>query len=466
MSSGCALQRMVEELDPDRILTGPDLDGRFSHVWKTKEPIQAKAILLPRNTDEVALICGVCNEFGQRLVLHGGLTGLVGATVSAQEDLIMSLEKLDQIEEIDTLSQTMTVQAGVVLESIHNACHEMGLFFPLSFGAKGSAQIGGCIATNAGGTRVMRYGMTRNLILGLEVVLADGTIVSSLKKIIKDNSGYALNQLFIGSEGTIGVITRAVLKLHTKPESRNSAFVAFNDFDKVVKFLNYSRARLFGRLTAFELLWGNTYNALTAQNTIHPAPLDHGSAFYALIETLGMNQSEDQSEMEAVLEMALEDGLCLDAVLAHSTSDQERFWNIREDVGLLNQLGPFQQHFDISLSVENIDSYINNVTRFLTDLDGVLQVYSFGHLADGNIHFIVLKQDNGVDLEARINHIVYEPIVDLNGSVSAEHGIGLDKKRWLSFCRSESEIEVMSKIKKALDHKGILNPGRILDTRE
>jgi len=357
----------------------------------------------------------------------------------------------------------MTVEAGCILENIHQAASAEDLLFALNFGAKGSAQIGGCVATNAGGLRVLRYGMTRNLILGMEAVLADGTVLTSLKKIIKNNSGYDWKHLIIGSEGTLGIVTKLVLRLEEAPKSRNSAFVAFNDFDKVVGFLKYMDRGLGGKLSAYELMWHETYKTLTSPPSQMKAPLPYDFKYYVLFESLGGNIDQDNNLFMGLLESAFEEDLILDAAPANSENDQTWFWNIREDVGVINSVCSLDQHFDVSLPISKIDDYVDMVLADVVKIKEVDQCYAFGHVADGNIHFIVDKQNNSDALRMEINDIVYGPLAEINGSVSAEHGIGLDKKPYLSICRTAEEIATMQLIKKSLDPKGILNPGKIID---
>lgn len=443
------------------ILEGKDLDSRYIHIWKMGDRLNAKAVCLPKNTEEVAHILKTCNKVGQKIVIHGGLTNLVGSTENHPDDIIVSLEKMNNIEEVDPSSRTMTVQSGVILENVQSAAKENDLFFPLNFGAKGSAQIGGIISNNAGGLRVLRFGMTRALVLGLEVVLPDGTIINSLKKIIKDNSAYDLKQLFVGAEGTLGIVTRAVLKLVEQPRSRVSAMVSLSEYNQVVNLLKFMDGGLAGTLSGFELIWGDTYQMMTSPPATQKPPLPYGQKYYVLIEALGSDQDKDQERLENLLTTAFENEMIVDGTLANTVSDLEWFWTIREDVHVLKSQCNNDHHFDISIPIREIGHTIDSITDQLNQIDGVEKICTFGHVADGNIHYIIGKEDAGDELRKKINNAVYGPLKKLGGSVSAEHGIGVHKKDYLSLCRSDEEIELMKKIKMAIDPNNILNPQNI-----
>lgn len=454
------LANLLAALDKGVVLTGEALTGRYSHIWKTNIPLEAKALLLPTTTAEVSTICRICYEHNQPIVIQGGLTGLVGGTESKTSDIVISLERMNQIEEIDTLCRTMTVEAGCLLESIHRAADAHDLFFPLNFGAKGSAQIGGCIATNAGGLRVKRFGMTRNLILGLEVVLADGKIINSLKKIIKNNTGYNLNQLFIGSEGTLGIITRASLKLEEKLLNRSSVFVGLANFDDAIRLLRFCDSKFSGLLSAYEILWANTFAVLASK---YKSIFEEKHNYYVLLEVLDNHSPLFKDLVYSVFEEAVEKNLIQDAVFANSAQEHALFWSIREDVEVLNTQSKYQQHFDVSVPIDQMAAYVKQVNSELVEVDSIEHVFCFGHLADGNLHFIIGKNTADESLKSLVNEIIYAPLKTVNGSISAEHGIGLEKKQWLSLCRSEEEIELMKKIKDGLDPKHLLNAGKIID---
>jgi len=457
-----AVSLFKDVLPGSLIISGDGLLDRYHHIWHMDQSLNALCVLLPESTQQVSAILKICYNNDLPVVVHGGLTNLVGSTETNGNEVVISTERLNTIEEIDIASRTATVQAGVILEHIHNEVSEKDLLFPLNFGARGSAQIGGIISTNAGGLRVLKYGMTRQLILGLEAVLADGTIISSMKKIIKDNSAYDIKQHFIGSEGTLGVITRAVLKLEEAPKSRNAAYAGMNDYGKVVQFLKHMDSGLAGSLSGYELIWKNSYQQMTSTSDAVRPPLPYDYKYYVLVEMLGGNPTQDEQQFSHLLETALEKELIEDAVMAQSASDIEWFFRIREDVNNLVDHMTYDQHFDISLPIPLIGEYIEICYDKLRQINGVEQVYAFGHVADGNIHFMIGKENDHLPLKKEIDHCIYDGLQSIGGSVSAEHGIGTHKKDYLNLCRSNEEIMLMKLLKNTLDPKGILNPGKIL----
>ena len=454
-----ALENIVGQ---NNVLSQGNEKSRFTHIWKTDLPLEALAVVFPQTTQELSDILQLCHKEKQEVIVHGGLTNLIGATQTEKKQLVVALDKMNQIEEIDEKSRTLTVQAGVILENAIDAVAEKNLFLPLSFGAKGSAQVGGVVSTNAGGLRVFRYGMTRQMVLGLEAVLADGTIISSLKKIIKDNSGYDLKQLFIGGEGTLGIITKVVFRLQEKPQSRSSAIVGIHHYEQVIQMLKFMEKGLAGTLTGFELMWQRTYQAMTQPPSAYPPPLPDQYPYYVFIECMGSNAVNDFNRLETLIEEALENGIIEDGVLAQSDRELQSIWKIREDVSVLADLAKYDQHFDISLPIPVIGEEVDRAIEKLSQLDFVEKIFPFGHVADGNIHFIIGKKDNSPAIIEAINAIIYAELAKHKGSVSAEHGIGLDKKAYLSTSRTPNEIILMQLLKKTLDPQGILNPGRII----
>jgi FAD/FMN-containing dehydrogenase len=400
------------------------------------------------------------------VVVHGGLTGVVDGAWARAGDVVLSLEALAGIESVDRLAGTMRVRAGTTLQAVQDAAAEHGLMFPLDLGARGTATVGGNAATNAGGNRVIRYGMMRSLVLGLEAVLADGTVLGSLNQMLKNNAGYDLKQLFIGTEGTLGVVTRLVLRLVPLPATRDTALVAVRDFARVCRLLGRAGEALGGTLSAFEVLWPDYYafvNAgLDAAQPGRAQPLPVADHYYVLVEALGSDPVRDGERFEAAMAEALEDGLIVDAVIAKTHAQQESLWAIRDDVVQLLELEP-SFLFDVSLPLGETEAYVESVRRRLNDAWPDHQLYVFGHLGDGNIHFGISAGDAAGSARAAVEEIVYAPLGRIGGSVSAEHGIGLEKKRYLSWCRSEAEIEIMRALKKILDPRGILNPGKVFD---
>ena len=418
------------------------------------------ALVRPKATEEVAQILRICHQAGQPIVPHGGLTGLVDATQSNQQELALSLERMNTIEEIDVQSRTMTVQAGVPLQTVQEKADEAGMLFPLDLGARGTATIGGNVSTNAGGNRVIRYGMMRDQVLGLEVVLADGTIISSMNKILKNNTGYDLKQLFIGSEGTLGVVTRLVLRMRPLPVSQEMALLAIDDFTKVTEFLNHIDSALGGTLSAYEVLWQDYYQLVTQPPAEGRAPLPDNYQYYVLLEALGGSITADQERFVTALTEALEQELIADAVIAQNQGERDALWAIRDDVGQVAQNAPIFA-FDISVSLNHMESYVEELKASLTERWPDHSCMIFGHLGDGNLHIIVGNGDSSIEAKKAIDETVYAGLPARGGSVSAEHGIGLQKREYLSWSRNSDEINLMKMLKQSLDPKDILNPGKI-----
>ena len=443
------------------VLTGTDVSSRASGIWRP-QGIEAQAIVRPRSTEEVSRILALCNAAGQSVVAHGGLTGLVEGAVTQSSDVVLSLERMNEIEEVNAVERTMTVQSGVVLEAVQNAADDVGLLYPLDIGGRGSCTVGGNIATNAGGNRVIRYGMTRDMVLGVEAVLADGTVVSSLNRMIKNNAGYDVKQLFIGSEGCLGVVTRAVLRLREKPRSQETTLVAATSFDDIVALLKLMDAKLGGTLSAFEVLWNNFYRLVTTPPAMQKPPLKQDYPYYALIEAMGGDPAGDHDRIEQTAAEAYDAGLIADAVIAGNEAQRRELWAIRDDVEQVNQYEPMFI-FDVSLRISKMEAYVEEVNRRLGETFGDYVNFTFGHIGDGNIHFGTSAGDSEEEAKDGVKRAVYEPLESIGGSVSAEHGVGLDKKKYLKLSRNDAEIGLMRTLKKALDPKGILNPGKVFD---
>ncbi len=451
------VRALIDALGEDAVLTGDAVRERQAGIWR-RDTIQAKALVRPRTTEDVSRALAVCHAHDQTVVAHGGLTGLVEGALTGPEDVVISLERMNAIERVDAANRTMVVQSGAVLQQIQERAEEQGLMFPLDLGGRGSATIGGNISTNAGGNRVIRYGMTRDMVLGLEAVLADGTVVSSMNEMIKNNAGYDLKQLFIGTEGTLGVVTRAVLRLREQPRHQATLFVAVDAFAKLPAFLKHIDAALGGTLSAFEVMWNDFYTLVTTEPAQNQPPVSREHPYYVLVEAMGA----DDATVEAALSEAYEQSLIVDAVMAQSESQRRQLWAMRDDVAQCFRDGPTIA-FDVSLKISDMERYVADVRQALDAAFDQCRCYVFGHLGDGNLHLVVGVPQVTAESRETVEACVYEPLRGIGGSVSAEHGVGLEKKPYLDISRSAAEIELMRALKRALDPKGLLNPGKIFD---
>ena len=455
------LEALRAIVGPTHVLTGDDVISR-SVDWMTGAPCQAGAIVRPADTEQVAAVMRACHQVQQPVVTHGGLTGLVHGAEASPDELVISLERMTAIEEIDQVGGTLSVQAGAPLQRVQEAAKEVGLQFPLDLGARGSCTIGGNIATNAGGVRVIRYGMMRQQVLGLEAVMADGRVVSSMNHMLKNNAGFDLKQLFIGSEGTLGIVTRAVLRLQPPTPSEQTAMVACPSFEALTGLLSHMGKALGGGLGAFEVMWQNHYRLLTETLGRHTPPIATEHPFYVIIDSLGSDAERNANQFSEALESALESELIVDAVIAQSTTQRDGLWAIREDIeGLVKGLAPVLT-FDVSLPIADMQRYTDALEAQLTQRWAEAKLVVFGHLGDGNLHISVSVGSAEIEVRREVEAMVYQPLAALGGSVSAEHGIGLEKRPWLSTCRSSAEIELMHTLKQALDPLNLLNRGKVL----
>lgn len=452
------LAGVVRIVGSDGIISGDDLALREPGVFMDR--IGADAIVLPRTTEQVSAIIALCNACDRPVVVHGGMSGWVRGTQTTAGEIAISLERMNAVEQIDDVNRTATVQAGVVLQTLQEAVEPYGLDFMLDLGGRGSCQLGGNASTNAGGLRVIRYGMMREQVLGLEAVLADGRVISSMNRMIKNNAGYDLKQLFIGSEGTLGIVTRLVLRLRERPRSHNTAMVAVDRFDQVAALLRHVDQALGGQLSAFELLDNAFYLVNTGPGRQQP-PLPSSHRFYAIVEARGADQDRDDELFERVMSDAAARGLFADAVIARSGRERDGIWAIRESLEhIVADFQPFYA-FDVSLPVGDMADYMEDVRSRLQAAHPEGKIAFLGHVGDGNLHIAIGA--GGPDDRESIERAVYEPLRSERGSVSAEHGIGLEKKPWLAVSRSPEEIELMRALKQLLDPANILNRGKIFD---
>ena len=437
--------------------------------WRGRYRGSARAVVRPSTTADVAAVVRCCAEHGAPVVPQGGNTGLCGGATPREDsgDVVVSLSRLTRVRALDAGNATLTVEAGMPLARVQQAADDAGLLFPLSLAAEGSCTIGGNLATNAGGTAVLRYGNARELVLGLEVVLADGRIWDGLKGLRKDNTGYDIKQLFLGSEGTLGIITAAVLKLFPKPRTSATALAALADVDAAIALLGLLRQALGDRLTGFELISGECIALTRKQFPALPDPLP-GYPWYALA------QADDPAadsplavQMEAALAAAVEQHVAGDAAIAQSAAQAAELWALREHIPEAQRLEGANIKHDISLPVSRIPAFLADAQVALgSALRGVRYVV-FGHLGDGNLHYNLAAPPGTpaaafLGEAARANRIVYDLVARLGGSFSAEHGIGQMKRSELLRYKSAVEVELMQRIKRALDPDALLNPGKVV----
>ncbi|WP_157219351.1 FAD-binding oxidoreductase [Flavisphingomonas formosensis] len=435
------------------LLLGADVATRSCDPFRDVPP-EGGVIVRPASTGEVSRVLAFCHARGQRVVTHGGRTGVAGGAYAGLDEIILSLERFAQIEEIDAIGMSVVVQAGATLEAVQDAVAADGLLYPIDLGAKGSATIGGTIATNAGGNRVVRWGMTRANVLGLEAVLADGTIVSAMNRLVKNNSGYDVKQLFIGSEGTLGVVTRAVLKLVPAPSSQSAALLALPDFASVLDLLG--RARRLATLSAFEVMWSDYYRLVATSGTGRD-PLPPAHPYYVLVEVMGHAEEVDRVQFDAFLGEAHDAGLIADAVVAGSGQQIAELWRVREaSEVLVRTLGSFVS-FDVSIEERAAESFVEAARAALTSRFETVRTVTFGHLGDNNLHVGVHVGPDTFTRETEVERCVYAVVKEHGGALSAEHGVGRFKREFLPEHVSPGALDVMRRVRSALDPSALLN---------
>jgi len=441
----------------------------FVKDWRGQFQGKSPLILKPLNSQMVSEILTLCNKSHIGVVPQGGNTGLVGGCVPSKSGLevVISLERMNKIIDIDPLNYTMTLEAGCILSEVQNAAKDVGRMFPLSLAAEGSCQIGGNLSTNAGGTAVLRYGNAKELVLGLEVVFPDGTIMSGLRRLRKDNTGYDLKQLFLGSEGTLGIITKAVLKLFPLPADKATSIVAIPELSSTIKLLAKLRELSGDNITAFEYMDRACIDVLIEQTDLKDV-FSQKYQHYVLVElSSSRKDAKLQFLLESVLETAFVDGIAIDAVIASNEAQAAQLWRLRETLSeVLKRLGVFI-NFDVSIPVSQVPEFITKATKFCNEVCELGRVFAFGHIGDGNIHFYLFEPkdgdtDNFLAKKSKIKTNFNDITAKFHGSFSAEHGIGLAKKQELKHYKSRVEIKLMREIKKTIDPNNIMNPGKVL----
>jgi FAD/FMN-containing dehydrogenase len=458
------IDELRNSLEKGAVLTGADIDARYHHDMQGRPVPKPRAVVRPKTTEDVSALLRLCHRERVPVTTQGGMTGLVRGALPNANEIVLSMELMNKVEEVDTSTGVAIAQAGVPLQKIQERVEQDGFMFPLDLGSRGSCTIGGNISTNAGGNRVIRYGMTRDMILGLEVVTADGTVLKGLRKYIKNNTGVDLKHLFIGSEGTLGVVTRAALRLFPAPAERQVALCALPSFGQVTSFLKLARRFLGGELSAFEVMW-NEYYRLTVERVkgvVGPLPTHH--PFYVLLEASGGDAERINADLEKLLEMAMGDNLILDATLSTSNASAAAIWRIRDSSVELGRSFPYtaRHGFDISLAIDRMEDYADAINARIRKLDPEAFCIVFGHAGDGNLHLGV-HHERTPEKHDEFEKLVYGITGEFGGSISAEHGIGILKKPYLKMSRTEEEIETMRTLKRAMDPNNILNPGRIIE---
>jgi len=433
--------------------------------WRSKYRGHTPLLLKPSTTAQVSAVLGICQETDTKLVTQGGNTGLVGGQIPLHGEVLLSTKRMNRIRHLDQSGMTLTIEAGVTLAEVQHAADDKGLLFPLSLASEGSCTIGGNIATNAGGTNVLRYGMTRALVLGLEVVLPGGAVLEMLRALPKDNSGYDLKQIFIGSEGTLGVVTAASLKLFPKPEVAVTAFAAVPSPAAALKLLGEMQHATSGMLSAFELIPRVALEFVTRHIAGTRDPLAAPSPWYVLTEATGGRHANLTASFEDGMAAAITSGIVSDAVVASSQAQGAALWKLRESISESQKREGASIKHDISVPVAAIPDFLSKATPAVLALLPGARPVSFGHLGDGNIHFNFNSPAAGNDAAFlaqwdEVQQLVHDIVKEFGGSISAEHGIGAMKVASLPRYKSHEELDAMRALKHAFDPKNILNPGK------
>ena len=455
--------------DP-HVLTEAAATETYLRDWRGRYQGTAICVVRPGSTDEVAAVVRLCNSANVAIVPQGGNTSLCGGATpsgkfgSAVGEVVISLGRLNHIRATDAENNTITVEAGCTLQSVQDAAAASGLLFPLSIASEGTATIGGCLSTNAGGVQVLRYGNTRDLALGLEVVLADGRIWNGLRGLRKDNTGYDLKHLFIGAEGTLGIITGAVLKLFPQPRSQATAWLAIEDPAAAVALLAHLKRNLGDRLTAFELIGATALGLVLQHIPGSRQPLAKLSSWQLLVELSGFADEDINEALQQSLASA--NGI-VDAALAQSETQRAAFWRLRENISEAQRIEGFSIKHDIAVPVSRIPEFIALAGAALEKKFPGVRVVCFGHVGDGNLHYnqsqsLTAENSELISRSHEVNRIVHDLVHSLGGSISAEHGLGQLKRDEIKRYKSEIEIDMMKSIKQTFDPRGLMNPGKVI----
>jgi len=470
MDAATFVHRLGRIVGPANVLTAEADTGPFATDWRKRYFGRALAVARPGASAEVAAVVRLCSETGTAIVPQGGNTSLCGAATpdASGTQLVVNLSRMSRIRSLDTVNNTVTVEAGCVLARLQAAADDAGRLFPLSLAAEGSCEVGGNLSTNAGGVQVLRYGNMRDLVLGLEVVLPSGELWDGLRALRKDNTGYDLKHLFIGAEGTLGIITAAVLKLFPKPRAQATAFVALAAPRDALALLTHMQERCGDRLTAFELMSAACVGIVMRHIPGVQAPLERIYPEHVLLELSDTHAAGNAREvLEGALGEAIENGIALDAAVATSEAQARGLWALRESMTEAQVREGRQVKHDVSVPISRIPEFIDAAHAELERAFPGVRVICFGHVGDGNLHYNVagppaMTEDAFMACMADVNRIVHDATARFGGSISAEHGLGVYKREEILRYKSPLEIEVMRRIKRALDPQGIMNPGKVL----
>lgn len=453
-------------LSDSSIIQGEDNLEFYNEDWMRKYRGTSQLVLKPKSAKELSEIMKYCNEKKLAVVPQGGNTGLVGGSIPVFDEVIVSLSKMDKIRSFDEVSGILVADAGVILENADNYLKENGHIFPLDLGAKGSCHIGGNVATNAGGLRLLRYGSLHGSVLGVESVLADGTIVNNLSKMRKDNTGYDLKQLFIGSEGTLGIITGISILCPARPTAVNVAFLGLESYERVQQVFQQARGKLGEIMSAFECMDRHSLDIVAEHNETMTFPLEEQHPFYVLIETSGSNVDHDSEKLNGFLESSMEDELVVDGTVAQDETQVQSLWAWREAIPEASTRSGGVYKYDVSIPLPKLYDLVTDVQARLShaglvgvnDDYPVIGAFGYGHIGDGNLHLNVAVRRYDKEVEELLEPYVYQWVHDVEGSISAEHGVGFQKRKYIGYSKDQTSIEIMKQLKNHFDPNNILNP--------
>ncbi|UXD86240.1 FAD-binding oxidoreductase [Thalassolituus hydrocarboniclasticus] len=463
LTQDALIERLSAIVGADKVRTDADSLETFGKDWTKIYAPKPTAIVFPKTTEQVRDIVLLANEHQLALVPSGGRTGLSAGAVAANGEIVVAFDYMNQISDFNAVDRTVKCGAGVITEQLQNYAEEQGLFYPVDFASAGSSQIGGNISTNAGGIKVIRWGMTRDWVAGLTVVTGQGEVLRLNKDLLKNNTGYDMRQLFIGGEGTLGFITEATMRLTRTPKNLTVLVLAIPELDDVMKVLNQFQGSM--DLTAFEFFSDKAMRKVLARGDV-PAPFDSSADFYALIEFEAVTDADMDLSMN-LFEQCVENGWVVDGVISQSETQAANLWRLREDISeTISEWTPYKN--DISVVVSKVPPFLNDIDEIVTREYPDFEIIWFGHIGDGNLHLNILKPDALAKEEffercAKVSKWVFEIVQKYDGSVSAEHGVGMTKKPYLEYTRSAAELAYMKAVKAVFDPNNVMNPGKLVD---